>query len=97
MIRNDELSALNAFQPRAILTARKLFERYGYSRVTDGHPDNTDPYHFSTPSNVQGVVPGVGAVSLGASVADTLLLSSQPEPQLDPRPEPEPQPEPEVK
>ena len=73
MIRNDKLSSLNAFQPRAIPSARKLFERYGYSRVADGHPDNTDPYHFGTPSNPQGVVPGVGAVSLGASVADTLI------------------------
>ena len=77
MIRNDKLSALNAFQPRAIPSARKLFERYGYSRVVDGHPDNTDPYHFGTPSNPQGIVPGVGSVSLGASVADSLLAQSQ--------------------
>lgn len=93
MISNKKLGALNAFQPRAIPTARKLFERYGYSRVTDGHPDNTDPYHFGTPSNPQGVVPNVGSVSLGASVADSLLSSSQSEPQSEPQPEPEPQPE----
>ena len=72
MYINKKLAAVNGFRPHAIPTARKLFERYGYSRVQDGHPDNTDPYHFNTPSNLTGVVPGVGAVALGGVVADSL-------------------------
>lgn len=72
MYINKKLAAVNGFRPHAIPTARKLFERYGYSRVSDGHPDNTDPYHFNTPSNLIGVVPGAGAVALGGAVAESL-------------------------
>lgn len=72
MYINKKLAAVNGFRPHAIPTARKLFERYGYSRVSEGHPDNTDPYHFNTPSNLTGVVPGVGAVALGGAVAESL-------------------------
>ena len=78
MIHIPECCKSVAFVPRAIPTARKLFERYGYSRVADGHPDNTDPYHFGTPSNPQGIVPNVGSVAIGASVAESLLAQSQP-------------------
>lgn len=86
MYINKKLAAVNGFRPHAIPTARKLFERYGYSRVQDGHPDNTDPYHFKTPSNLTGVVPGVGAVALGGVVADSLRPKAGPpaEPQSSP-------------
>lgn len=78
MYINKKLAAVNGFRPHAIPTARKLFERYGYSRVSDGHPDNTDPYHFNTPSNLTGVVPGVGAVTLGGAVAESLRPKAEP-------------------
>ncbi len=45
---------VNNFKEVPIPSARKLFERYGYSLTRDGHPDNTDPYHFSEPSNLVG-------------------------------------------
>lgn len=31
-------------------SGRALYERYGSSEPK-GHPDNTDPYHFTTPVN----------------------------------------------
>lgn len=34
-----------------IPSGRQLFERYGLSSPK-GHPDNTDPYHFGSPSNL---------------------------------------------
>ena len=41
----------NKFTAVPVATAKKLFETYGFSRATVGHPDNTDPYHFTDPSN----------------------------------------------
>lgn len=52
MIYNPKQKDNNRFVAVSIPSSRKLFERYGYSTV-QGHPDNTDPYKFSTPSNVQ--------------------------------------------
>lgn len=52
MIRPLKLkNCLNRFQAVPIPTATKLFEMYGFSRATTGHPDNTDPYNFTDPSN----------------------------------------------
>lgn len=84
----EKLVKVNCFWPHAIPTARKLFERYGYSRVQDGHPDNTDPYHFNTPSNLTGVVPGVGAVALGGVVADSLRPKPEPSKPAEPQASP---------
>lgn len=52
MIRPLKLkNCLNRFQAVPIPTVTKLFEMYGFSRATSGHPDNTDPYNFTDPSN----------------------------------------------
>uniref|UniRef100_A0AAU8B671 Uncharacterized protein n=1 Tax=Dulem virus 229 TaxID=3145706 RepID=A0AAU8B671_9VIRU len=52
MIRPLKLkNCLNRFQAVPIPTVTKLFEMYGFSRAVTGHPDNTDPYNFTDPSN----------------------------------------------
>lgn len=41
---------LNRFQAVKIPSARKLYEKFGF-KESAGHPDNLDPYKFSTPKN----------------------------------------------
>lgn len=45
---------INNFKFYALPSARKLFERYGFSLAKVSHPDGTDPDAFSAPVNVRG-------------------------------------------
>lgn len=72
MIYNPKQKDNRRFKPISLPTARKLFERYGYSLATDGHPDNTDPYKFKEPAFRSGVFPKdvvSGAMVKGISAA----------------------------
>lgn len=42
------------FEHVRIPKSRELFARYGFSRVVTGHPDNTDPNHWTVPGNLSG-------------------------------------------
>ena len=66
-------SHLNRFQDVSIPKTRVLFERYGY-KVPAGHPDNTDPNHFNTPSNL-GLTP-TETLAAGMRVAVRLNQSA---------------------
>ena len=63
---------LNKFQEVSIPKARVLFERFGY-KAPIGHPDNTDPNHFNTPSNL-GLTP---TETLAAGMRVAVRLNSQ--------------------
>lgn len=64
-----KLADIQRFRPSYIATARRLFERYGFSlNRVDQHPDNTDPHHFKVPSNLAGVVPNLGSVEIGGNL-----------------------------
>lgn len=63
---------LNKFQEVSIPKAKVLFERYGY-KAPQGHPDNTDPNHFKTPSNL-GLTP---TETLAAGMRVAVRLNAQ--------------------
>ena len=82
MINFKKLADIQRFRPSYIATARKLFERYGFSlNRVDQHPDNTDPHHFKVPTNLAGVVPNLGSVEIGGnmlqSAASAASMASQ--------------------
>lgn len=67
-----KLADIQRFRPSYIATARRLFERYGFSlNRVDQHPDNTDPHHFKVPSNLAGVVPNLGSVEIGGNLLES--------------------------
>lgn len=57
MFYNPKQKSNNRFRAVSLPSTKKLFDMYGYSRSAVGHPDNTDPYKFSSPSNPQGMIP----------------------------------------
>lgn len=55
MIYNPKMKDNRRFKAVELSSARKLFERYGYSLADDGHPDGTNPFEFKEPSFKNGV------------------------------------------
>lgn len=74
----DKNDQVNAFKAVPLPSARKLFERYGFSLAKGGHPDNTDPYNFNAPSNLVGSteleqMSRVGAAAVSAARAQQVV------------------------
>lgn len=78
-IYNEKLYKLNRFEPKKLPSARQLFQKYGPSmmRQQSGHPDNTDPYHFSTPGNISGVIPNSGGIALGMRFVEAQMAADE--------------------
>ena len=85
IVRKQDM--VNNFKEVPIPSARKLFERYGYSLTKDGHPDNTDPYHFSEPSNLVGSTELEKMASAGAAAVLNAKYSQQVESEKTPETE----------
>lgn len=74
---------LNKLSEVRIPSGKQLFERYGFSQPT-GHPDNTNPRHFSEPSNkpinalqkLQSVVSRV-EYNIGLEARETARLAAE--------------------
>lgn len=57
----------NNFEYVSIPTARKLFERLGYSQ-SESHPDGVDKDNFGIPENVVGEYPDIVAAKVANHV-----------------------------
>lgn len=75
----------NNFEFVSIPTARKLFERLGYSQA-EAHPDGVDKDNFGIPTNVVGEYPDIVAAKVATHVYNNRPTEVQEVVNTDPKP-----------
>lgn len=79
MIPNPELHKLVGFRRAKLASVRQLFNRYGFSLAKVGHPDNTDPMRFTSPSNPSDSLGTISGLVRGQRLANSLRPAQAPE------------------